>query len=182
MTTPDPAIQPAPRTTPPAVQLGIACETSAARRAVLLVARLIVGALFVYAGWGKFEAPANFAKEIRNYKLAPVSMTNAMALVIPPLEIFTGILVVAGPFRREARMLLLVMLVVFTAAKGYSLANGMKLHCGCVPETSWLRFLFDGWTGFATNLVMIAILAVDWRLDRRWRPSRAHSPPALTAA
>lgn len=182
MTTHDRTIQAAPRRTPPAVQLDIACETSAARRAVLLVARIIVGALFVYAGWGKFEAPANFAKEIRNYKLAPVSLTNAMALVIPPLEIFTGILVVAGPFRREARMLLLVMLIVFTAAKGYSLANGMRVHCGCVPETSWLRFLFNGWTGFATNLVMIAILAVDWRVDRRSQPTRAQLPAGLTAA
>jgi uncharacterized membrane protein YphA (DoxX/SURF4 family) len=162
--------------------------TAPARPAIITViawlARILAAALFIYTGWEKLKAPADFAKEIRAYEMVPLEVTNAMALYLPWLEILTGALILIPWFRREARLLILLMLAVFTIAKAAAKVQGLNIHCGCVPKDSPLLFLFEGWTGVTTNVVLLALLLFDWATDRR-RQTPAASPapqPAPSAA
>ncbi|MDX2200193.1 MAG: DoxX family membrane protein [Phycisphaerae bacterium] len=135
--------------------------------------RLIVAAVFLYAAYLKIfsEKPDTFAREIAAYKLAPLQVTHLMALGLPWLELICAAALVVGLWVREARLWLLLMLVGFTPAKVYALVSGLKISCGCVPANSPLKFLFDGWPGVATNVVLIALLLLDgwagWSRRRR---------------
>lgn len=160
-----------PRDTPGAEQPQPTQANVGLRTFVSWAGRLLAGGIFIYTGVLKLKEPANFAKEIRGYNLVPVEATNAMALYLPWLEVLAGVLVLLPAIRREARLLLILMLAVFTVAKGYALTKGLKIHCGCVPATSPLRFLFDGWPGIATNVVLLVLLLADqiWSVRNRYR-------------
>jgi hypothetical protein len=88
-----------------------------------------------------------------------------------------------GLWRGAARTLLIAMLIVFTAAKSYVLGMGRTLECGCVPTGSMLHFLFNGWIGVLTNVVLLLLLATEGSLAWRRRklllaPDSAEQPPA----
>lgn len=155
----------APATTPSTVGAGA--------RLWLWVPRLLVAVIFVYAGLGKVADPAKFAKEIRNYNMAPVEWTNLLAAAIPAVELTAAGLLVLGLWRREARILLSLMLIGFTAAKSLMLLKGIDIECGCVPPDSKLAFLFKGATGIATNVVLIFCLLVEGYFS----PRRSSVPP-----
>ncbi|TWT42122.1 DoxX [Phycisphaerae bacterium RAS1] len=144
---------------PPAV--ATASRRSATRVLLSWLPRLLVALIFIYAGLGKAADPSTFAKEIRKYNMAPVELTNLLAGAVPALELATAGMLVLGICRREARLLLLLMLAGFTAAKCVMLMKGIDIACGCVPSDSKLAFLFKGEMGVATNAVLIACLFID---------------------
>jgi uncharacterized membrane protein YphA (DoxX/SURF4 family) len=137
-------------------------------------ARIAVGLLFIYTGYTKLVDPATFVKEVRTYTLMPLALSNVTALVLPWIEIIAGLLLITAVWRREARVLLGAMLVVFIAAK----AAGYKGDCGCVPTHSFLKPLFEGWRGFATNAVLLILLLIEAYLERlRRRPAPPEALP-----
>lgn len=149
-------------------------EWSAGWTVLEWTARLAVGLLFIYTGYTKVREPLTFVKEVRTYTLMPLALSNITALVLPWLEIIAGLLLISAVWRREARLLLGAMLVVFIGAK----AVGYKGDCGCVPAHSFLKPLFEGWAGFATNAVLLVFLLVEAYLERlRRRPAPSVAPP-----
>ena len=65
-------------------------------KAVLLVFRLVLGGLFIYAGAVKASDPLDFAQSIRNYDLVGQSLSFVAALILPWLEILAGAFLIAG--------------------------------------------------------------------------------------
>ena len=63
---------------------------------VVIVSRLILGAVFIYASIDKIQNPADFAKAIANYHVVPFGLENTMALVLPWLELFAGVFIIVG--------------------------------------------------------------------------------------
>lgn len=142
--------------------------------------RLAVAGLFVYTGTTKILDPATFIKEVQAYEMAPASLTHLIAFILPWLEVLAAALLLSGWWRREGRLLIVGMLVAFTLAKGYLLAIGREFDCGCVPTSSFLHVLFDGWIGVVTNLVCLVFLAVEGGLE--WRRRRKAPRPAEPAS
>ena len=68
---------------------------------------------------------------IYNYRLAPGAFVNALALVMPWVELLTGLALILGVWRREAAALAGLLLLVFIAAIGANLARGRAVDCGC---------------------------------------------------
>ena len=79
----------------------------------------------------KILDPPAFAHMIYNYKLIPGSAINAFALTMPWVELLAGLALIFGVWRREAALLIGLMLVVFIAAVGLNLARGHAIDCGC---------------------------------------------------
>ncbi len=132
-----------------------------------LLARLIVGALFVLAAIGKIAEPAKFVEEIRKYDLVPFQATRPMAYVLPWMELLAAAFLVLGLWRREVRGILLLLLAVFTSAKVIVYAMGRQIECGCGGGFEFLKPIFDNPQGIATNLFLIALLVVDGVVSRR---------------
>jgi uncharacterized membrane protein YphA (DoxX/SURF4 family) len=73
---------------------------------------------------------------VYNYRLLPGALVNALALVMPWIELLVGILLVVGAWRREAALVAAVLLVVFLGAIGWNLARGHAIDCGCFDVRS----------------------------------------------
>jgi uncharacterized membrane protein YphA (DoxX/SURF4 family) len=98
---------------------------------LVLVARLVVGIIFVFFAIGKIEDPAGFAASIANYKIMPAFSINLMALVLPWIELLCGLGLVAGIWLRSSGIIAGALLVIFIAAVLIAVLNGLSIDCGC---------------------------------------------------
>jgi len=93
--------------------------------------QFVLAAFFVLAGIAKIADPPGFAHEIHNYGLVPGKLVNSMALILPWLEVITGVGLFLGIARRSAARLLGILLIVFIVALGINLARKKPVDCGC---------------------------------------------------
>jgi uncharacterized membrane protein YphA (DoxX/SURF4 family) len=150
-------------------------------RLFALIARTIVGGLFAISAFGKIEEPGQFAEEIRAYAMVPVATTNAIAYVLPWIELLAGLLLISCLWRREARFIMAVLLAVFIIAKGYTFAQGKTIDCGCGGSVAVLKYIYNSPQGILTNLVLLALLGVDRRAERLARAAQRASREACEA-
>lgn len=111
-------------------------------RLLLLVCRLAVAALFLFAAYQKLFAPESgpqkFAMSINSFKILPEHLVLLATGVIPWIEVLCGLLLIAGLWTRAAATLLSVMLIAFTIAVASVLLRNMSLTCGCFGKFSLL--------------------------------------------
>lgn len=98
--------------------------------------QIALGAVFVAAAIPKIADPPGFAHMIYNYRLLPGAAINAVALLMPWLELVAGLALILGVWRREAALAVGAMLLVFLAAIGVNLARGHAVDCGCFDVQS----------------------------------------------
>ena len=93
--------------------------------------QLGLGAIFFIAALPKVADPPSFAHMIYNYRLVPGALVNALALTMPWVEILAGLALLLGFWRREAAIVVGLLVLVFIAAIGFNLARGHAVDCGC---------------------------------------------------
>ena len=98
---------------------------------LLLIIRIIMGFVFIYAGAEKISDPEAFAISISNYRLLPTAAINFFAITLPWIELVAGILLIFGIAVKENSSILFSMLLVFTIAIVISLFRGLSIDCGC---------------------------------------------------
>ena len=119
---------------------------SASRRSVLdvvaVLARWLLGGLFLYMGLSKALHPVEFLKLVRQYEMvSDPLLLNSIAVVLPWFEAFCGLLLLAGVAVRGSALMLLAMLVPFTllvlrralamhATQGTPFCD-ISFDCGC---------------------------------------------------
>lgn len=132
------------------------------RQAAGLAARVIVGAVLIYAGATKAAAPAEeFALVIQSYSVPglPLSMILPLAGLLPWLEMLVGWALLLGVETTAAAAAAGAMFALFLAALGSVLARGIPIpNCGCFGDamhfTPLQALLFDSvmgalsWTAF----------------------------------
>ena len=96
-----------------------------------LAVRLFVGVIFIYAAWYKIIHPGEFAKSIWYYHLAPVSLINLVALILPWWEMLAGVFLIFGVLYRGAIWSVLLMMLVFMVALASAAVRGLDIECGC---------------------------------------------------
>jgi uncharacterized membrane protein YphA (DoxX/SURF4 family) len=135
------------------------------RRAVIWIGRLVLGGIFMYAGYSKLFYPnrnfwpflffkfsismniSQFAAQVEAFKLLPPWGVQFVAHTLPFAEITLGLLVLIGwRLRIWAPMLTAIMLgFFFVVTRAYMLH--MDINCGCfaTPEPiNLLKILEDG--------------------------------------
>jgi putative oxidoreductase len=100
-------------------------------RTVLLVFRIVLGGLFVYAGVVKVLEPLDFAQGIRNYQIVGQSLSFPAALILPWLEILAGAFLVLGLWKRGAALVISTLLVFFIVLTVVTMIRGLDVDCGC---------------------------------------------------
>ena len=100
-------------------------------RPLLVIFRVVLGGLFVYAGVAKALGPLDFAQNIRNYRLVGQELSFIAAVVLPWIEIAAGVLLAAGIWKRGAALLISGLLVFFIALTLVTMARGIDVDCGC---------------------------------------------------
>ena len=140
---------------------------------LVLCARCVLGALFIYMGLNKALHSVEFLKLVRQYGvLHQPFWLNLVASALPWFEVFCGLLLVLGIAVRGTAVMLLTMLVFFTAlvflraleiykAGGQPFCS-IKFDCGCgAGEVFICRKL-------AENLLLagLAVGLVFWHRNR----------------
>ncbi len=98
---------------------------------VILLARLILGGVFILASLDKIANPGDFASAIGNYHVLPFGLENLLALILPWLELLTGIFIIAGIMVDGAAIMIIIMNMIFIVAISQALARGISIECGC---------------------------------------------------
>jgi uncharacterized membrane protein YphA (DoxX/SURF4 family) len=137
-----------------------------------LAARLVIGALFVYASIHKLMNPAEFAVSIRNYLIVPPEWSNFIALTLPWVEIAAGVFLVLGVQTKPSALLTTGMLGIFLAALVYAFSIGLDIDCGCFssgsasPGKIGLYHLIRDSALFLTSLFVLLTDKGDFSLPR----------------
>lgn len=118
---------------------------------VELAARVVVGALFVYAGWVKAMDVYGFAKTVYGYGILPGFLVNITAIALPWVELVAGMMMIAGVWPRASAGVVAGLLLVFMAAILFNIARGYTFDCGCFGAG-------DGETGWGTIIRDVAML------------------------
>ncbi|HUU37843.1 MAG TPA: MauE/DoxX family redox-associated membrane protein [Candidatus Desulfaltia sp.] len=105
-------------------------------RWLLLVFRLVVGGVFIWAGVLKVVDPLGFAQSIMNYQTFPRALAFIIALVLPWVEVIAGGLLIVGLFKRSSAVLISLMLIGFIGLVALALARGIDTSCGCFGSFS----------------------------------------------
>ena len=127
----------------------------------LLISRLALGAIFIYAGYAKLREPWElFAMNIDSYKILPLGMAETAAHTIPWLEIALGVWLLSGIWLRISGTVASLVLLTFIVLMARAYAKGMQIDCGCFGSgdpISWKTLLRDG--SMAADSVAMTVLA-----------------------
>lgn len=141
-----------------------------------LLARLLVGGVWLVAGWAKVSDPAASVRAVRAYQILPEAVVPAIGHGLPALEICIGLLLVVGLAQRLAAAVSLLLFVAFIIGISAAWARGLQIECGC----------FGGGGASGTNAADkypweiardVGLLAVSLLLA--WRPSTRWSVDAV---
>jgi uncharacterized membrane protein YphA (DoxX/SURF4 family) len=140
---------------------GIASSRGAA--IFMLIARIVLGAIFVYAAYVKLRDPWQlFAMSIDSYGVLPLGMAETAAHVIPWIELAIGLMLIAGIWLRISGTIVSLMLLTFFTLMVRAYAKGMQINCGCFgpgEAISWKTLLRDGaLAGAAVAMTALAFL------------------------
>jgi len=126
------------------------------RQLLLLVFRIVVASVFIYASLQKIGKPLMFADEIGMYGiLGKGSLLYITAIVLPWVELLCGLALLTGIFIRGAALSFAAMNLVFIVVIAYRTAGIMAAEgtplrqiyfdCGCGfgPTYAWKKLIED---------------------------------------
>lgn len=93
--------------------------------------QLALGVFFVAAALPKIVDPPSFAHMIYNYRILPGALVNLAALVMPWVELLSGLALILGIWRGTARTIIAGLLLTFIIAISVNLARNNPIDCGC---------------------------------------------------
>ena len=98
---------------------------------LIVVVRILLVAVFLWASIDKIIDPSKFARGISNYHIIPFGLENIIALVLPWLEFFIGSGLILGILVDGAVLLSGILLIVFNFLIAQAMLRGFNIDCGC---------------------------------------------------
>ena len=126
-------------------------------RVLMLLGRVGLGVIFLYAAYTKLRLPwAIFAMSINSYQILPESLVIFIARVLPWLELALGVLLIVGWKLRYVAAATTALLLGFFVIMVRSYFNGLGIDCGCfgVGEALSVRTLARDGFLVAVSLVL----------------------------
>lgn len=94
-------------------------------------ARIILGAIFLFACYDKLLHPQAFAEAVYNYQVLPDGLVNITAILLPWVELVLGLSLIINVWIPGAAVLGNLLLLAFFTALLFNLARGLDVSCGC---------------------------------------------------
>jgi uncharacterized membrane protein YphA (DoxX/SURF4 family) len=116
---------------------------------VIVVASLLLGAVFIFSGITKIAAMQQWRAQAGG-----LGVPSVVVSVLPVVELAIGALLVAQIARRPVAVVAGVLVVAFTALLVVRLSQGRRPPCACFGVLSSKPI---SWTNVARNAVFIAL-------------------------
>jgi cobalt-zinc-cadmium efflux system protein len=118
----------------------------------IIVGRVFLGLLFLYASIDKILHPGAFAEIVYNYHILPDGLIYVAAVVLPWSELVLGLFLVLDLWLLGAALVSSALLAVFLAAIAFNMGRGLDVSCGCfasatesvTPTTMFYYLIRDG--------------------------------------
>jgi hypothetical protein len=119
---------------------------------VIVVASVLLGAVFVISGVLKLSAPALWRTQS-----ADLGVPGVVAAVLPIVEVVIGALLIAQLARRAAAIVAGVLLLCFTVLLVVRLMQGRRPPCACFGALSAKPI---SWANVGRNAVLVVLATV----------------------
>jgi putative oxidoreductase len=135
---------------------------------VVLVLRVILAGVFIYAGYVKLRDPWQlFAASIASYEIVPMKWGEIIARSFPWFEIALGAgLLVGRRLLPPAAVLTALVLVFFNVMLWRAFLQGKEIDCGCFgpgEALTWKTLVRDG------SMLAGAVMITWWAFAARRR-------------
>lgn len=130
---------------------------------LLLLARLTLSAVFLFAALPKIQDPVAFAASIEAYHVISAQSVMWVAIVLPWLELFIGIGILMPQLRRASGLLIVALLIVFIGLHASAWVRGLDISCGCFGQSETEASPNYLWLIFRNLALMIAATGVTCR-------------------
>ena len=134
------------------------------RQPVSWAARLVLAATFFYAGFIKLGTSEQFAVTVAQFTILPPALAAPFALALGWVETLAAVLLVIPRTARLGAGLTAALLVMFIAALGYALSQGLVVACGCFGPEEAAPSRDAMWLAVGRDLFLLALT-----LPARWR-------------
>ncbi|HET8827749.1 MAG TPA: BT_3928 family protein [Pelobium sp.] len=130
----------------------------------LTIAKIFVGALFIFSGLIKLNDPLGFSYKLEEYfEVFHLAFLSSFAvffsITLCGLEVILGLFLLTGYYAKKVMLGLLLLIIFFTFLTFYSAYFDVVKSCGCfgdaIPLTPWQSFFKD-----LILLVMIVFLFI----------------------
>lgn len=108
----------------------------------ILLARLILGGVFLTSGLGKLSDRSGTISQVIAYDVLPKPLARIYGRFLPWAELVLAGSLLAGLWTRYAAVGLGLLLLSFAIAVGVNLARGRQMECGCFGRMTLKRL---GW-------------------------------------
>jgi len=158
------------------------------RRAIIWIGRLVLGGIFVYAGFSKLLMPnthfwplfvlkfsismniSSFAQQVESYKLISPEASQVVAHTLPFVEIVLGLLLLIGWRLRIWATAITAIMVGFLAVVTRAYLLHMDINCGCfgtAEKLTGMTVVRDG--AFAVLALLMTVFAfIEARQPHPW--------------
>lgn len=117
--------------------------------ALVLACRLLIGAVFIWAGLAKIGDLSTFAADVHNFRMLPVALEHLVAITLPWIELVCGLALISGVRARAGAVVAFAMMLLFTVGVAQALGRGLDIECGCFGTSDATRV---GWVKLAQNV------------------------------
>ncbi len=132
---------------------------------IIFLLRLCLGGLFIYASLYKILNTALFKEAVASYEILPYWSVNITAVVLPWLELWTGILLIVGAFVRACAIVYSSLLLLFNIAIGLNILRGVEFYCGCFTENNSISY--TNYWHIIFNMLWLSLAVILFILERR---------------
>lgn len=132
-----------------------------------LVARLLVGGVWLVAGALKISDIKQSVYAVNAYQILPTNLAEIVGILLPVIEIAIGLLIILGLATMPASVVSGLLFIAFIVGISAAWARGLNIDCGCFggggqlgkgeDPQYWLEILRD------VGLLLCSALLV-------WRP------------
>ncbi|HWG25720.1 MauE/DoxX family redox-associated membrane protein [Actinospica sp.] len=98
---------------------------------ISLLARLLLGAIWLYYSLPKLTQPTQNIADVRDFQILPSSLVTPFAYGQPYVELALGLLLIIGLGTRLVALLSVIMLLVYIGGIISLGARGISISCGC---------------------------------------------------
>jgi uncharacterized membrane protein YphA (DoxX/SURF4 family) len=145
-----------------------------------VAARLLLAVTFIWASWHKIGDPYDFGLQVATYQILPLNLVNLQAIILPWVEVITGLLLLAGLFTRASALVSMGMNAMFIVAIAIALSNDLHLQCGCFAsseagEEMTAELIYRDLGLLVLGAALVALRPDRLTLDRLLERRRSHA-------
>jgi uncharacterized membrane protein YphA (DoxX/SURF4 family) len=118
--------------------------------------------VFIYASLSKILDPAVFAENVALYRIMPYWGLNAVAVVLPWVELICGFFLILGLRTKAAASIVAGLLFMFTVFVMVNIFWGSSIDCGCFDTASEPI----GWKKVAKNTTWLILTIQVFYFDK----------------